>query len=324
MDKTHILHPSEIAAAADLLKRGEVVAFPTETVYGLGARVFDPHAVAAIFALKKRPSDNPLIAHLSDLEDLGRIAQDIPKVLYSLYEKLCPGPLTFVLKAQESIPSIVRAGLDTIAVRFPQHPVARSLIHETGEPLVAPSANLSGKPSATKVEHVLQDFQGRLPAVLDGGECAIGIESTVIYLVNPEQPYLLRPGAITAEEIEAILGKKLLRWDNARKVPSPGMKYRHYAPDAPMRLIKQKEELHALFEEKSRYRLYLLPQGTSVPRDLPHFHFNARSLYDLLRQSDHSSYNEIIVYCDANTLSDEALMNRLEKAAGNSYESDRS
>ncbi len=317
--KTVILYASDLVLAADLLKNDEVVAFPTETVYGLGARVFSERGIKKIFSIKKRPADNPLIAHLSCLEQLDTLTYELPKIFHLLYSHFCPGPLTFILRGLPHVPSSVNAGLNTVAIRFPAHPIAKRLIELVGEPLVAPSANLSGKPSSTKLEHVLNDFDGQIPAGIDGGNCSIGIESTVISLLDPEHPSILRPGSITSNDLELVLGKEVPLWKQTSKltsVPSPGLKYRHYAPIAPIRLVYEQGLIESYARESGHNILFLLPTGVVFKHERAFHYFNAQNLYDLLRQSDQKKYDEIIVFCDEKTKSNDALMNRLEKAAG--------
>jgi len=289
-----IFSPQEIQEAAELLKKGELIAFPTETVYGLGAPVFQPLAVAKIFETKGRPADNPLIVHLSNLEQLKRVAVDIPPDFYKLAAKFFPGPLTVVLKRHPSVPSLVSAGMNTIAVRMPSHPIAHALIDAVGEPLVAPSANLSGKPSSTSVEHVCEDFEGIISGVIDGGSTQFGIESTVISLLS-DPPVILRPGTITQEAIEAVLQKPIREKSAIDAILSPGMKYRHYAPHASVKLVMQEPEAH--------------------PKRLIVHHVSAEILYEILRKADREGYEEIIIVCDQKIVKDKALMNRLMHAA---------
>ena len=231
-----------IIRAGNLLKNGEVVAIPTETVYGLAANAFDRDAVAKIFAAKGRPQDNPLIVHISNFEDLSGLVSEIPESAYILAEKFWPGPLTMIMKKNGSIPDEVTAGLSTVAVRLPSHPYARAVIDAAGVPLAAPSANLSGKPSPTTAQHVMRDLSGKIPMIIDGGECEVGLESTVISLAS-ETPMLLRPGGVTLKELRAVLGKvdvnpKILEEvADDEAVASPGMKYKHYAPSAPVIII---------------------------------------------------------------------------------------
>ncbi len=193
----------DLKGSAELIKSGELVAFPTETVYGLGASVFNPKAIEQIFQVKGRPQDNPLIVHISSLQQLELIVEELPKEFEVLAESFFPGPLTLILPKKESVPSIVSANLPTIGVRMPAHPIAQLLIEGVGVPLVAPSANLSGKPSSTTAQHVRDDFGDRIKSILDGGPCEYGIESTVLTL-HPK-PTILRPGQITQAQLEEVL-----------------------------------------------------------------------------------------------------------------------
>ncbi len=242
---TETLQPNSegIARAARLLAAGELVAIPTETVYGLAADALNPAAVASIFAAKGRPMDNPLIVHIGDIRDWDALVKEIPENARALAEAYWPGPLTIILPAADCIPKEVRGGLTTVAVRFPAHPVAQAVILQAGCPLAAPSANRSGAPSPTNAGRVMEDMQGRIAAVLDGGESAVGVESTVISLCG-KTPRLLRPGGITPDMLEAVLGP--IEIDQAvthalqagAVVASPGMKYQHYAPKAEVTIIK--------------------------------------------------------------------------------------
>ena len=216
--------------AVSLIKNGELVVFPTETVYGLGANAFDPVAVAKIFEAKGRPQDNPLIVHISRVEEVKDIARDVPEVFYTLAERFMPGALTVVLPKSDLIPGIVTAGGDTVAVRMPDHPVARELISRSF-PLAAPSANRSKHVSPTTARHVYDDLCGRVPLILDGGECGVGIESTVLDLTSGS-PVILRPGAVTAEMLAPFLGVIPGSGKVIGTAKSPGMKYEHYAPTA--------------------------------------------------------------------------------------------
>ena len=216
--------------AVSLIKNGELVVFPTETVYGLGANAFDPVAVAKIFEAKGRPQDNPLIVHISRVEEVKGIARDVPELFYTLAERFMPGALTVVLPKSDLIPGIVTAGGDTVAVRMPDHPVARELISRSF-PLAAPSANRSKHVSPTTARHVYDDLCGRVPLILDGGECGVGIESTVLDLTSGS-PVILRPGAVTAEMLAPFLGVIPGSGKVIGTAKSPGMKYEHYAPTA--------------------------------------------------------------------------------------------
>lgn len=227
----------KLKIAADALRTGKVVAFPTETVYGLGANALDPEAVGKVFAAKGRPSDNPLIVHISDRKSVYELAENVPEKANKLMDKLWPGPLTLVLKKKNIIPEIISAGLDTVGIRMPGHPVALELIRQAGVPVAAPSANVSGKPSPTAAKHVLEDLDGKIEIIVDAGSSKVGLESTVLD-VTVEPPVLLRPGGITPEEIEGIIGpieidKTILGKINEDNIPrAPGMKYKHYSPKA--------------------------------------------------------------------------------------------
>jgi L-threonylcarbamoyladenylate synthase len=229
----------QLNEAAELLKNGHTVAFPTETVYGLGANALDKNAVNKIFEAKGRPSDNPLIIHISRKEQVNSLAKDISTNAIKLMETFWPGPLTIVLNKNEDIPVEVTAGLETVAIRMPDHPVALQLIEKSGVPIAAPSANLSGKVSPTNANHVFVDLNGRISGIVDGGETGVGVESTVIDCTG-DVPLILRPGGITKEDIVEIIGR--VEYDEHLNIEvaspkSPGMKYRHYAPDAVFVLV---------------------------------------------------------------------------------------
>lgn len=308
---TELLSVAELPRAIDLMKRGEIVAFPTETVYGLGASFFNEEAISKIFTAKGRPSDNPLIAHVYDLEGLQRIAQQLPALLAPLIEAFWPGPLTVVLRRQEGVSSLASAGLETVAVRMPSHLVARELIRLLGEPIVAPSANLSGRPSSTRASHVMDDFKGKIAAVIEGGSCEWGVESTVISLVD--EPMILRPGALTQEQIEAVLGKKMKRYVKGgdEKVASPGMKYRHYAPKARVRLFNDEKSLRQELNS-SRQQMVLARVGVMGEKALELSLYN---LFAQLRAADERGIEEILVLCDGEVAQNAALMDRLSKSA---------
>lgn len=232
-----IPNPEYINEAAECIRSGGLVAFPTETVYGLGANGMDEAAVNAIFRAKGRPNDNPLILHIADADALTSLWCSVPEKAHVLAQTFWPGPLTIIAKRTENVPASVTAGLDTVAVRMPSDPVARELIRKAGVPIAAPSANLSGKPSPTTAGHVYQDMAGRIPFILDGGPCRYGVESTVITLAT-EPPMILRPGAVTPEMLSAVIGEVKLApsilspLKEGETVASPGMKYKHYAPNA--------------------------------------------------------------------------------------------
>jgi len=241
----------KIKKAAEIIKSGGVVAFPTETVYGLGANAYDEQAVKKIFELKGRPQDNPLIVHISKKQDVYIVAREIPEKAKVLIREFWPGPLTLVLPKNPSIPDIVTAGLDTVAVRMPDHPIALKLIRLSGVPIAAPSANISGKPSATQPEHIKKYFGEKV--FLIEGKVKIGIESTVLDLTE-DVPKILRPGAITKEMIERKIGKvELVEYKKADFIPkSPGLKYRHYTPDAELILVLRRDKMINFIKENRR------------------------------------------------------------------------
>jgi L-threonylcarbamoyladenylate synthase len=241
----------KIKKAAEIIKSGGVVAFPTETVYGLGANAYDEQAVKKIFELKGRPQDNPLIVHISKKQDVYLVAREIPEKAKVLIREFWPGPLTLVLPKNPSIPDIVTAGLDTVAVRMPDHPIALKLIRLSGVPIAAPSANISGKPSATQPEHIKKYFGEKV--FLIEGKVKIGIESTVLDLTE-DVPKILRPGAITKEMIERKIGKvELVEYKKADFIPkSPGLKYRHYTPDAELILVLRRDKMINFIKENRR------------------------------------------------------------------------
>ncbi len=230
-----------IKQSADILKSGGVVAIPTETVYGLAADALNPIAVEKIFIAKGRPQDNPLIVHISAFEEIHSLITDLPETAKKLADAFWPGPLTMVLPKSNLVPEIISAGLDTVAIRMPENEIARKIIKESGCPLAAPSANLSGKPSPTSAQHVLDDLNSKVDAVVFSADCSVGVESTVILLANGNQR-LLRPGGVTVEMLESVIGK--IDIDNAvlsdsitEKVSSPGMKYKHYSPNTNIVLV---------------------------------------------------------------------------------------
>ena len=236
--ETRILNanaPGCAEIAAEIIRNGDLVAIPTETVYGLGANGLDPQAVAKIFEAKGRPNDNPLILHIADASQIDDLCHDVPETAYQLAEKFWPGPLTMVLPAKACVPKETTAGLPTVAVRCPDSAITREIIAKSGVPLAAPSANISGKPSTTTAQHVFNDHAGKIPMIVDGGACRVGVESTIVDLTeNP--PRLLRPGGITPTQLEEVLGALVVdkavtaQIDKDAVVKAPGMKYRHYAP----------------------------------------------------------------------------------------------
>lgn len=231
---------TKLNEAAELLRAGEVIAFPTETVYGLGANALNEKAVEKIYLAKGRPSDNPLIVHICSIQDVWELVREIPPKALKLMESFWPGPLTIILPKSQLVPEIITAGLDTVAIRFPAHPVALKLIELAKCPVAAPSANISGKPSPTTAQHVWQDLNGKIAGIVNGGKAGIGVESTVLD-VTSGVPTILRPGGITREQLEEVIGQVNL--DNVlydlEAVPrSPGMKYTHYSPEADVVILK--------------------------------------------------------------------------------------
>jgi len=232
----------QIRQAAKTIRSGRLVAFPTETVYGLGVNALDAKAVKKIFVAKGRPSDNPLIIHISDIADLGILSDHIPSTAFELIDRFWPGPLTLVLKKSKIVPKIATGGLGTVAIRMPSSKIAQALIAESGTPIAAPSANVAGRPSPTIAQHVIDDLSGKISMIIDGGPAKIGIESTVIDL-SRKTPILLRPGGITLEQLQKVLGKIAIhpiiygkKTKSAHR--SPGMKYRHYSPKAKIILVQ--------------------------------------------------------------------------------------
>jgi L-threonylcarbamoyladenylate synthase len=294
-----------LAHAADLLRQGGLVAFPTETVYGLGANALDPAAVARIFAAKGRPANNPLIVHVADTADALRVAAEWPAEAARLAERFWPGPLTLVLPRRPEVPDPVTAGGPTVAVRVPAQPIARELIRLAGVPLAAPSANRSNRLSPTLAAHVLRDLDGRIDLVLDGGPTTGGIESTVLDL-SRRSPRLLRPGLIEPAALEEVIGpieRAVPSADGISALPSPGMLVRHYAPRTPLDLVadgrKRVHELHASGLRVAWLVWFAVPEGT-VP---PEVHIErlpgdargyAAQLYQALHELDDAGMDRIV------------------------------
>ncbi|MDE6666258.1 MAG: threonylcarbamoyl-AMP synthase [Ruminococcus sp.] len=241
--ETLLLSEKQLEIAAQMIKNGEVVGIPTETVYGLGADASDENAVKKIFEAKGRPADNPLIVHLADFSETEKYTSYIPELAYRLAEKFCPGPLTIVLPKNDSIPLVTSGGLDTVGIRVPLHPVMHRLIELSGRPIAAPSANISGYPSPTSAAHVMRDMNGRISAVVDGGQSQFGVESTVVSVENGDTVRILRPGCVTKEMMleiceNVIVDKAVISGlEKDGKAASPGMKYKHYSPSADIVMI---------------------------------------------------------------------------------------
>ncbi len=328
----------ELAEAAGILRKGGLVAFPTETVYGLGANGLDEEAAKKIYAAKGRPSDNPLIAHISAPEELEALAAEIPCFAKRLMELYWPGPLTMVFKKKEIVPYGTTGGLDTVAVRMPSDPIARALIRLAGVPVAAPSANRSGRPSPTTADHVWQDMAGRIEMIIDGGPVGIGVESTIVDVTGPV-PVILRPCAITMEMVRDALGQVVI--DPAIVGPikegvrpkAPGMKYRHYAPKARMTLVEG--EMEQVVRAINRLAREALKQGERVGiicTDETRFCYPAgmirsvgirareetvaHNLYAVLREFDDLEADVIFSESFPDDQIGQAIMNRLSKAAG--------
>ena len=322
----------QIIQSAELLEAKQVVAFPTETVYGLGANAKSDEAVKKVFEAKGRPSDNPLIVHIASEKQLNEIVVEVPEQARKLMAEFWPGPLTLIMKIKPGILSnLVTAGLETVAIRMPNHPIALALIKASGLPIAAPSANTSGKPSPTTAKHVKDDLVGRIAGIVDGGATGVGVESTVLDC-TVEIPVILRPGGITLEQIEAVIGT--VRHDVALKSKdaapkAPGMKYTHYAPKAPLYLVKGNQPfLQRLVDEKRKDGMKVgvicatehQPEYKAdyviAPGSLADLHTVAAGLYDTLRQFDALDTDIIFSEMFPESGIGVAIMNRLVKAAG--------
>ncbi len=323
------LNTESIDSAAALLRVGEVVGIPTETVYGLAANAFDEKAVAKIFKAKGRPQDNPLIVHISAFEEIRELVSAVPEAAKKLADAFWPGPLTIILPKSSRIPDAVSAGLPSVAVRMPSHSVARAVIARAGVPLAAPSANLSGSPSPTNAKTVFDDMQGRIPLILDGGGSRVGVESTVITLCT-EVPRVLRPGGVTVEQLRAVLGAVevddavLHQLKAGEKAASPGMKYKHYAPRADITIVRG---------SLAQFRQYVAEQAADAfvlcfageERDFPHAvpygaaesdSEQANRLFDALRELDALGAKTVYARCPSLDGVGLAVYNRLIRAAG--------
>ena len=332
---TKRLTEKELDQAAAILREGGLVGIPTETVYGLGANGLNEEAVKNIFAAKGRPQDNPLILHIPEVSWLERYCKDIPFTAYKLAQAYWPGPMTMILKHRDLVPDAVTAGLDTVGMRCPAHRLCRDIIAAAGVPVAAPSGNTSGKPSPTTAQHMLEDMDGKIEAIVDGGPCQVGVESTIIDLTC-QPPRLLRPGGVTLEQLRSVLGEvtvdpAVTRLLGAGEKPkAPGMKYRHYAPKAPVTVVAGPAEksaayiaahageedgvicfdefLHLFTGAKARPVMDLGPSGDKEEQ--------ARHIFDALRAFDHTSVPAIWAQCpDAEGIG-LAITNRLNKAAG--------
>lgn len=321
----------DIAYAGELLAKGELVAIPTETVYGLAADALNGAAVKAIFSAKGRPGDNPLIIHIADTAAWAPLVTSVTAQAKALADAFWPGPLTIILPAAPHIPKEVTAGLSTVAVRLPAHPVARAVIQAAGCPLAAPSANRSGAPSPTTAARVMEDMDGRIAAVLDGGECDVGVESTVVDL-SGDVPRLLRPGGITPAQLQTVLGELIIdpavtaQLEEGAKAASPGMKYKHYAPKAHLVLVRATAERFAAFvnEKEAQGVVALCFDGEQQALHVPYLTYGkrhdpkaqAQQVFDALRKLDDMQAKTVYAACpDAEGIG-LAVYNRLLRAAG--------
>ena len=318
-------------AAAEIIKEGGLVAIPTETVYGLGANGLDPKAVAKIYIAKGRPNDNPLILHIADADQIDTLCHDVPESAYRLAERFWPGPLTMVLPARECVPKETTAGLSTVAVRCPDSEITRQIIRLSGVPLAAPSANVSGKPSTTTAEHVYHDHAGKIPMIVDGGACRVGVESTIVDLTETPAR-LLRPGGITPEQLKEVLGDLVVdkavtaQIDKDAVVKAPGMKYRHYAPACQVVIVAGTSQQAAACIRKLyrpgdrvlcfREELPLFdgcdPLSYGTETDLTSL---SAGLFAALRELDDPAVQKVYARCPEGDGIAYAIQNRLKKAA---------
>ncbi len=329
---TQRLTQADAALAAEILRQGGLVGIPTETVYGLGANGLDPEAVSHIFQAKGRPQDNPLILHIPEASWLERYCKEIPLTAYQLAQAYWPGPMTMILKRKDIVPDVVTAGMDTVGMRCPSHLLCREIIALAQVPVAAPSGNTSGRPSPTTAEHMLEDMNGKIDAIVDGGPCSVGVESTIIDLTC-QPPRLLRPGGITLEQLESVLGEvavdpAVTRLMGAGEKPkAPGMKYRHYAPKAPVTVVAGEGAASAAyiaahaapgdgvicFDEYAGSFSQQVVRTMGPARDKGE---QARHIFDDLRAFDHTQVSAIWAQCPDSKGIGLAITNRLNKAAG--------
>ncbi len=322
---------ADLLEAAALLRQGCVVGIPTETVYGLAADARNPEAVRCVFAAKGRPADNPLIVHIAEMSAMEQVAANVPPLAVQLAERFWPGPLTMILPKHASIPDVTSGGLDTVGIRMPSHPAARALITLSGVPIAAPSANRSGYPSPTTARHVMRDMQGKIAAVLDGGSCAVGVESTVIALEEDDTVRILRPGYVTAEQLaeaapHVMLDPAILHdLQEGQTVRSPGMKYQHYSPRAKVTLVEGRWTAFAALvrqyaSEDGVYALVFDSGAEKLP--VPALAYGcsdaeqAQQIFSKLRELDDIGAKHVLVQAPRKDGIGLAVYNRLIRAAG--------
>lgn len=315
--------------SAQLLKNGEVVGIPTETVYGLAANALDEDAVRKIFVAKGRPSDNPLIVHIAKFEDLAPLVKEIPEKVKVMAEHFWPAPLTMIMKKSDKVSDVVSGNLNTVAIRMPKSEYARAIIEACGLPLAAPSANLSGSPSPTNAKYVFDDMNGRIPLIIDGGNCEIGVESTVISFAE-EPPRLFRPGGVTLEEMTALIGEIVVddavlnKLEDGAVAASPGMKYKHYAPSADITIIKSDFETFKTICESEDNITALCFDGENEKLsckcvtygDENNGYSQSARLFDALRELDEMGATKVYARCPDTKGMGLAVYNRLIRAAG--------
>ncbi|MBQ0084042.1 MAG: threonylcarbamoyl-AMP synthase [Clostridiales bacterium] len=324
--RLNLKYNSSIYTAACILNQGGVVAIPTETVYGLAASAFCDEAIKKVFKAKGRPQDNPLIVHIAEIEQLETVTSSVPEIAYTLSKEFWPGPLTMVLPKNDKICESVSCGLNTVAVRMPSDPVARAIIKEAGIPLAAPSANISGYPSPTCASHVLADLEGKIDAVIMGGQCSVGLESTVVSLVGT--PRLLRPGAVTAEQLKKFLpdlitdSAVLSEPENNAKVASPGMKYKHYSPKTDVYLVEADSDKFADFvNENENCVAVCFDSDADIKTDFIVYGSKndeatlAHDIFAILRDIDKKDYQAAYVHAPSKSGIGLAVYNRLIRAA---------
>lgn len=324
------INPVNVKTAAGRIKDGGLVAFPTETVYGLGADAFNHKAVAKIFEAKKRPLEDPLIVHIAQKEDLSKLTDDIPNIALKLADEFWPGPLTLVLKKSKNIPDIVTAGLDTVAIRMPANDIVLSLIKESQTPIAAPSANLFGRPSPTTAQHVMDDLRGRIDMIIDGGKTTVGVESTILDLTQ-DVLSILRPGGVSIEKLREII--KDIKIYKPDKILSPGMYTRHYSPKAKVMLVEGNDEIQiekvrnlALALNRQGYRIGIMVKeenknkynGFNIKLLGSEYDLStcAANLFSVLREFDKEVVNIIVAEGVKEKGLGLAIMDRLRKAAG--------